>query len=226
MATVESRDSEPACSRLLFTLREAFSEPVFWDFVQKLRLACGFLALLVCRRDEREGESFESWLVRHGQGGIRAIKLFWEPVLVSALNERIGQMDVGYARKVFLDGFLRSRDGFQLEIPIVPLGELYGTRLENWLAKQGVTVRLKTGIEKIECDEEGSVCGVSLRTGQLLEADMIVLAVPFDKVLRLVPAALRKKIPDLERLDNLRLQHSLWGCIFGSTNRFARSITW
>ena len=54
-------------------------------------------------------------------------------MLVSALNERLEQMDVGHARKVFLDGFLRNRDGFQMEIPLVPLGELYGTRLEAWL---------------------------------------------------------------------------------------------
>jgi squalene-associated FAD-dependent desaturase len=185
-----------------FHLAGSFLRARFLGVREKLQLAWG-LARLACRRDERAGESFESWLVRHGQGR-RVIKLFWETVLVSALNERIGQMDVGYARKVFLDGFLRSRDGFQLEIPIVPLGELYGTRLESWLAKQGVTVRLKTGIERIECDEDGSVCGVALRTGQLLDADMIVLAVPFDRVMRLVPEALRKKLPALERLNCLR----------------------
>ena len=65
-------------------------------------------------------------LLRHGQS-IRAINLFWAAVLVSALNERLDQMDVGHARKVFLDGFLRNRTGFQLELPLVPLGELYGT---------------------------------------------------------------------------------------------------
>jgi hypothetical protein len=32
----------------------------------------------------------------------------------------------------FLDGFLRNRDAFQLDLPLVPLGELYGTRLESW----------------------------------------------------------------------------------------------
>ena len=129
--------------------------------------------------------------MRHGQGR-RVIKLFWETVLVSALNERIGQMDVGYARKVFLDGFLCNRDGFQLEIPIVPLGELYGKRLESWLENQGVTVHLKTGIREIECDDDGSVCGVRFRTGKSLDADLIVLAVPFDRVLRLVPEALQE----------------------------------
>src|SRR5262249_12234845 len=116
-----------------------------WD---KVQLAYG-LARLACSRDERAGESFESWLVRHGQGR-RVIELFWETVLVSALNERISQLDVGYARKVFLDGFLRNRDAYQLDLPLVPLGELYGTRLESWLHDQGVVVRLKTGVRTIE----------------------------------------------------------------------------
>ena len=66
--------------------------------------------------------------LRHRQS-LRSINLFWAPVLVSALNERLDQMDVGHARKVFLDGFLRNRTGFQPEYP-VPLGELYGAGLE------------------------------------------------------------------------------------------------
>ena len=71
-------------------------------------------------------------------------------MLVSALNERLEQMDVGHARKVFLDGFLRNRTGFQPEIPLVPLGELYGTRLASWLGDHDVTVRLTTGVSAIE----------------------------------------------------------------------------
>jgi squalene-associated FAD-dependent desaturase len=185
-----------------FHLAGSFLKARFLSVRDKVQLAYG-LAWLACGRDERTGESVESWLVRHGQDR-RVIKLFWETVLVSALNERIDQMDVAYARKVFLDGFLRNRDGFQLEIPVVPLGELYGKRLESWLEKQGVTVRLKTGIREIECDQDGSACGVALRTGKSLDADLIVLAVPFDKVTRLVPEALRKKIPALAGLDSLR----------------------
>ena len=79
--------------------------------------------------DERADESFADWLVRHRQSR-RSIDLFWATVLVSALNERLEQMDVGHARKVFLDGFLRNRTGFQMDLPTVPLGELYGTSLE------------------------------------------------------------------------------------------------
>ncbi len=174
----------------------------FLSVGEKLRLAYG-LARLACWRDERIGESFESWLVRHGQHR-SVINLFWETVLVSALNERSGQIDVGYARKVFLDGFLRNREAFGLEIPMVPLGELYGRRLETWLRNHDVMVRLNSAIRAVECDGDGSACGVALRSGESVAADMIVLAVPFDKVSRLIPNPLRQKLPALDGLDSLR----------------------
>ena len=108
----------------------------------------------VRRRGDRPGESFADWLLRHGQT-MRTIDRFWGTVLVSALNERLDQMDVGHARKVFLDGFLRNRTGFQMELPTVPLGELYGPRLETWLDGAGVEVRLTTGVRSIECEDGG-----------------------------------------------------------------------
>ncbi len=111
-----------------FHLAGSFLSARFLGLRDKLRVAYG-LACLAWSRDDRPGESFADWLLRHGQT-LRAINLFWGAVLVSALNERLDQMDVGHARKVFLDGFLRNRTGFQLELPLVPLGELYGTRLE------------------------------------------------------------------------------------------------
>jgi squalene-associated FAD-dependent desaturase len=185
-----------------FHLVGSFLRAPFLTVSEKLQLAYG-LTRLACFHDEQTHESFQSWLVRHGQSR-NVIKLFWETVLVSALNERIGELDVAYARKVFLDGFLRNRNGFQLDLPLVPLGELYGSRLESWLRCQGVTVRLKTGVRTIENDESGSACGVALRSGESLASDFVVLAVPFDKVLPLVPQHLRARLPSLEHLYALR----------------------
>ncbi len=76
-------------------------------------------------------------------------------------------MDVGHARKVFVDGFLSTRTGFQMELPLVPLGELYGSRLENWLRGHGVEVRLTTGVRAIDVRRGWHPAGVVLRTGEL-----------------------------------------------------------
>jgi squalene-associated FAD-dependent desaturase len=215
-----------------FHLVGSFLRAHFLSISEKVQLAYGVMRL-ARSRDEEAGESFESWLVRHGQGP-RVIKLFWETVLVSALNERPGQLDVGYARKVFLDGFLRNRDGFQLDLPLVPLGELYGTRLERWLGDNGVTVRLKAGVRAIEYDDDSSACGVTMRSGESLSGDFIVLAVPFKNVVPLVPESIRGRLPALTHLDSLQASPitgvHLWFdrtiCPFDHVATPGRTIQW
>jgi squalene-associated FAD-dependent desaturase len=184
-----------------FHLAGSFLAARFLSAGDKMRIAYG-LAALAIERDERPGESFADWLLRHRQSR-RSIDLFWAPVLVSALNERLEQMDVGHARKVFLDGFLRNRTGFQPEIPLVPLGELYGTRLASWLGDHDVTVRMTTGVSGIEVDDDCAVSGVVLRTGEMIRADFVVLAVPFDRVLSLIPGQIRERWPALDAVEAL-----------------------
>jgi len=185
-----------------FHLAGSFLRASFLSAGDKMRVAYG-LACLAHGRDERAGESFADWLLRHRQS-LRAINLFWATVLVSALNERLDQMDVGHARKVLVDGFLRNRTGFQPELPLVPLGELYGMRLESWLHDHGVDVRQTTGVRAIEHDDDGAVCGVELRSGESLAADFVVLTVPFDRVGGLIPDSLRDRLPALAHLNALR----------------------
>jgi squalene-associated FAD-dependent desaturase len=165
---------------------------------EKLRVGYGLACLRFARDDTPE--PFAEWLRRHGQTG-RTIERYWGTVLVSALNERPEQMDVGHARKVFLDGFLRNRHGYELEVPTVPLGELYGTRLERWLADHGVEVRLTTGVRSIEVDDSGAA-GVRLRDGEYLPADRVVAAVPFDRVSGLL-GDLKPRIPALDDVGRI-----------------------
>ncbi|WZO99906.1 hydroxysqualene dehydroxylase HpnE [Isosphaeraceae bacterium EP7] len=167
----------------------------------KLRVGYG-LARLALDRSTPADTSFADWLLDHGQT-TRTINLYWATVLVSALNERLEQMDFGHARKVFVDGFLRNRDGYQVEIPTVPLGDLYGTRLESWLADNRVQVRLKTGIRSIDADPAGPIQGVTLRSGETIAADRIILAVPFDRILGLLDDPLRGRLPSLDGVDRL-----------------------
>ncbi|SIN82859.1 squalene-associated FAD-dependent desaturase [Singulisphaera sp. GP187] len=185
-----------------FHLAGSFLRANYLRWSEKLRVAYG-LACLRSSRDDRPGESFADWLLRHGQT-IRTINLYWATVLVSALNERLEQMDVGHARKIFIDGFLRNRAGFQMEIPLVPLGELYGTRLETWLRDHDVTVRLTTGVRAVKMDSEGEIRGVTLRSGESIDADFVVMAVPFDRVRALLPDDLLAKLPALTSLDVLQ----------------------
>ncbi|MEO6808952.1 MAG: FAD-dependent oxidoreductase, partial [Isosphaeraceae bacterium] len=139
-------------------LAGSFLRANYLSMADKLRVAYG-LACLRFADLAPTAEPFADWLRRHGQTA-RTIERYWGTVLISALNEQLDQMDVGHARKVFLDGFLRNRQGFVMEVPLAPLGEIYGTRLEAWLATKGVEVRLSTGVRAVEVDDEGGVTGV------------------------------------------------------------------
>ncbi|AMV37591.1 hydroxysqualene dehydroxylase HpnE [Planctomyces sp. SH-PL62] len=171
----------------------------------KLRVAYGLARLALDRDAGRRAEgTFADWLIRHRQT-VRTMNLFWGPVLVSALNERLDLMDVGLARQVFVDGFLMNRRGFQMEIPAAPLGELYGAPLEAWLRARGVEVRLTTGVRSIDPDPEdaSAVGGVTLRNGEALDADFVVATVPFDRVGGLLDPAIRALVPALEGLKGM-----------------------
>lgn len=182
-------------------LAGSFLRANYLSMTEKFRVAYG-LACLRFAGLAPNTEPFADWLRRHGQTE-RTIERYWGTVLVSALNERLDQMDVGHARKVFLDGFLRNRQGFVMEVPLAPLGEIYGTRLESWLAAKGVKVRLSTGVRAVEVDDEGGVTGVTLRTGEAVPADFVVLTVPFDRVQGVLPESARARMPTLAGINAL-----------------------
>jgi squalene-associated FAD-dependent desaturase len=182
-----------------FHMAGSFLGASYLTLGEKLRVGYGLACLRFAREDT--AEPFADWLRRHGQTE-RVIERYWGTVLVSALNERPGQMDVGHARKVFLDGFLRTRSGYELEVPTVPLGELYGSRLERWLGERGVEVRLTTGVRSIDAGEGGAVVGATLRDGSRIEADHVVLAVPFDRAAAVL-GDLKGRIPGLENVSKI-----------------------
>jgi squalene-associated FAD-dependent desaturase len=165
-----------------FHLARSFLFAHYLSAAEKLRLAWG-LAWLRHETDTAD-EPFADWLLRHQQTP-RTIERFWGLVLTSALNETVDRIGLRYARKVFVDGFLRHRQGFQLELPIVPLGRLYGAELQQWMEQHHVQILLGKAARRLLVDD--TVRGVELRDGSVLRADWYVVAVPFDRLLDLLP---------------------------------------
>jgi squalene-associated FAD-dependent desaturase len=149
----------------------------------KIAIARALLALRALPGDV-DG-SFAEWLARHRQSPA-AVERFWGLVLTSCLNEEVERVGLRYARKVFVDGFLRHRKGFEVELPTVPLGRLYGDELGNWLEAHGVQLLLNCGVAKVHI-EDARVAKLELRDGTTTDADWYVAAVPFDRLLDLLP---------------------------------------
>jgi squalene-associated FAD-dependent desaturase len=166
---------------------------------EKARIAWGLACLRLA--SENADPPFAEWLRRHGQTP-RTVERFWGLVLVSALNESPERMGLKYARKVFLDGFLRHRQGFEVEIPSVPLGRLYGEETSAWLKSHGIKVCLGTGVRRFLIEHD-RVAELETRDGQRLQADWYVSAVPFDRLLGLLPGEVVQRHACFANLANL-----------------------
>jgi len=165
---------------------------------EKLAIALGMrkLARERCEVDR----PFADWLSENGQSAV-VQRRFWHVVLVSALSESLDRISLRHARKVFVDGFLRNRTGWEVAVPTVPLDEIYSTRVLPALRELDVDVRVGAGVERVLVSDDKAV-GVELRGGEQLDADHVVLAVPHWRVLALLPDSLTET-SDLKRIERL-----------------------
>lgn len=183
-----------------FHLGRAFASVHFLTPCEKLRIGYGLWRLM--REPADADPPLRDWFVEHRQTE-RTIERFWGLVLVSALNESIDRIGLKYARKVFADAFLGDRHGFEVSIPTVPLDRLYGDELQSWFRQHRVEIRLNDAVRELAI-ADGVAHGVQLRSGEAIASDVIVSALPFDRLLSLVPPELVEREPyfgNLKRLE-------------------------
>ncbi len=167
------------------------------------------------------GETFASWLARHGQTR-RAIDRFWNPVLVSALNEDLDRVSTHYAAMVFRTSFMQSEQAGWMGVPTIPLSELYSHAV-GFIEAHGGEVSLRTSVDGFQYDDHSRRWRIRCEGGNI-EADAVVLAVPFEsmqKLLPLLPAQTEGASPSLEE----QLGHFQHSPITGIHLWFDREIT-
>jgi len=163
----------------------------------KVGIATG-LARFLRGYPAHDTESFANWLQRTGQTE-RAIRHFWEPVVVGALNDSFDRCSVKYAGKVFHESFLRSPEAGRLGIPAAPLSQFF-TPVAEFARRQGVDVRLKAGVDRIDQTADGR--WRLLAGGEEHTAGAVVLATDFKQtktLLASLPSPSGK--PDLSTTD-------------------------
>ncbi|MSR32724.1 MAG: FAD-dependent oxidoreductase [Gemmataceae bacterium] len=164
-------------------LASSFLKAKFLTLREKARIGIG-LGLMRLAKEGEDGLVLE-WLKDHFQTE-RTLERFWAPVIVSALNTPMQRAGFHYARKVFVDSFFQSRHSYELTLPTVPLGKLYGEEIIQWLEGAGVETLLGTAASQI-LFQGGQVAGVRLASGEEIPTRTVVLAVPFQRVPDLVP---------------------------------------
>lgn len=151
--------------------------------------------------DDAGEPTIGEWLRQQGQS-TQAINLFWSVVLVSALGEQLDRASLFHARKVFVDGFLSAREAYEVEVPRIPLAELYGERLETWMTQQDVVLHLGTRVEEIEGDH-GRITAIRLGDGSRQAMDGVIVAVTWRRVRELFSQPLLTCLPELACVDQI-----------------------
>jgi zeta-carotene desaturase len=159
----------------------AFLRAACLNFPDKVAIA-GAMAALAPLKPDDTGESFLTWLRRHGQTE-RAIDRFWKTILVSALNEDMDRVSVPYAAQVVRESFLKSSNAGRMGVPTVPLTELYNVA-GDYITARGGAVRFRAGVESFRTEFEGVRLAVP---GREESFDFVIFAVPFDVLSQMLP---------------------------------------
>jgi zeta-carotene desaturase len=156
-----------------------FARLRFLSAIDKLSVAKGLAALRRerSRRGDLDRITMLDWLHEKGQTP-GAIGRFWRPVLVSAVNDEPACIAARHGFQVLWLGFLASGTSYEMGIPGVPLGQLYG-KFDK------ATVHLRAPVERVVV-EDGRVTAI-VAGGERRTADSYILAVPFERAAALVP---------------------------------------
>ncbi len=150
----------------------------------KVGISRGMMAFLTGVPEDGH-EDFAHWLIRHGQTR-RAIDRFWNPVLVSALNEALDRVSVHYAAMVFRKSFMQSAQAGTMSVPTIPLSELYGHAV-GFIESRGGMVSLRKNVDSVDHDEITRRWRLHHEGGNI-EADAVVMALSFEAMQKLLPA--------------------------------------
>jgi squalene-associated FAD-dependent desaturase len=155
------------------------------SLADKSRIAIGLLDFLHGRPASDE-EAFSTWLERTRQTE-RAKRHFWEPVIVSTLNDSFDRCSTSYAAQVIHESFLKSPEGGRLGIPTQPLSEFY-TAVAQLAEQEGTALHLRTSVASIARVEDAGrrLWQATISDGCVLRASNLLLALPFEQTSRLL----------------------------------------
>jgi len=135
-----------------------------------------------------DARSFGDWLREAGQSGA-AVEAIWELIARPTLNLRVQDASLAQAAQVFQVGLLSDCASGDIGHARVPLGQIHDVAAQAALRRAGVSVRLRCGATRVTADAEGGRFSVEAHGGAAaVVCDMVVLAVPPDRAVRLTPA--------------------------------------
>ena len=163
------------------------------SIAERLRAIPALLYIWLERSRDRPAlrqQSFHHWLRTHGQSE-RAIAVFWNLIVIPALNDAAKDVSASAGFMLFQEALLRDRNGSNIGFARAGLSAIMGDAVRERLASAGADVLLDRTADAVVV-EDGRVSGVRFTDGEMLPVDACVSALPPDVLLRLLPEELRE----------------------------------
>ncbi len=173
------------------------------SFREKLRLGRPLAAMLRLGDSGRrrlDHLSFADWLRAHGQSDA-VIARFWDLIVLPTCNETSERVSAQQAILVFQVGLLRDAHAADIGWARVGLSAV-AERARERAQAAGAEVRGGTAARRLLTDG-GRVTGLETRDGETLPAARVILALPPDRTLALLPDAWRG-VPPFAALAEFR----------------------
>ena len=161
----------------------SFLKLSFLNFSEKLAVARAMQSIpRESKRIDLDKISMLDWLKEKRQPA-GAIERYWRQVLVSAINEELDRMAAAHGLQVFRLGFLARKDAYEMGVPAVPLGRLYGS--DAWKRIGNVELRLRSPVSRIVI-EDRAVRRVVAGEPEM-RGDFYICALPFERLNAVAP---------------------------------------
>ncbi|MBO0860471.1 MAG: FAD-dependent oxidoreductase [Chloracidobacterium sp.] len=147
------------------------------------------------------------WLDSLGQSE-RIQRRFWGPMALATLNETPDLASADMFARVIELGFMRKKSDSAMIISQVGLSDLYTRQAQAFIEDHGGEVRLNSEVSRIEfvqgvaAQRYAATC-VTLRSGERIEAEDVISAVPYFALKRMLQAEFAAAhFPYLDRLKS------------------------
>jgi squalene-associated FAD-dependent desaturase len=145
------------------------------------------LRAIDCDDPAVDARSFGGWLRDRGQSPA-AIERLWSLIARPTLNLVPDDASLAQAAYVFQTGLLCQASAGDIGWARVPLSEVHDVAARRALVRAGVEVNLRMRAEAIVVDPDGGF-QIEANGRPTVHADVVVVAVPHDRIGRLVPAS-------------------------------------
>jgi squalene-associated FAD-dependent desaturase len=154
----------------------------------KLWILWGLLSIRLTRLgpgSPHDNILFEDWLRDHGQND-ETIRNFWNLIILPSLNDDISVVSAYTGIMLFKIALLGPVGNPTMGVPLVGLSTLAAENARNFIERHGGEIRTGVDVASLKIDD-ARISGVLAASGELIEAEAVVSAVPATSLTPLLP---------------------------------------